>query len=112
GLRGGSDRLTHPARFPLRRIDAVWLRGPLTATALETGPAGSSDHLPVTAMLRTSGPGAPARCTRTASTAGHTASRDRRAATRPRANQRGPMTISVSDLLHEPCSDPFSERGL
>lgn len=61
GLRGGSDRLTHPARFPLRRIDAVWLRGPLTATALETGPAGSSDHLPVTAMLRTGGPGAPAR---------------------------------------------------
>ena len=51
GLRGGSDRLTHPARFPLRRIDAMWLRGPLTATALETGPAGSSDHLPVAAAL-------------------------------------------------------------
>lgn len=46
------DRATHPARFPLRRLDQVWLRGGVTATSLEVGGRGSSDHRPVVATLR------------------------------------------------------------
>lgn len=54
GLRRGSlARGTHPARFPLRRIDVVWVRGAVTATSLETGPRGSSDHRPVVVGLHT-----------------------------------------------------------
>ena len=42
---------THPARFPIRRIDSLWTRGPLTVTAMAVGSRGSSDHRPVVATL-------------------------------------------------------------
>ena len=42
---------THPARFPIRRIDSLWIRGPLTVTAMAVGSRGSSDHRPVVATL-------------------------------------------------------------
>lgn len=51
---------THPARFPLRRIDALWVRGDAAVTALEVGPRGSSDHRPVVATLLTPAPTAAA----------------------------------------------------
>lgn len=46
-------RATHPARLPLRRIDAVWVRGGLEVSSLEVGPCAASDHRPVVAALRT-----------------------------------------------------------
>ncbi|GAA1484540.1 endonuclease/exonuclease/phosphatase family protein [Brachybacterium fresconis] len=53
GLRRGSTGgATHPARFPLRRIDALWVRGGIAVSSLEVGPCGSSDHRPVVATLR------------------------------------------------------------
>lgn len=48
----GLGEATHPAALPLRRIDQLWTRGDLAATALRTGPRGGSDHLPVVAELR------------------------------------------------------------
>lgn len=48
--RGGA---THPARFPLRRIDALWVRGDIEASAPVVGARGASDHRPVVATLRT-----------------------------------------------------------
>lgn len=48
-----TSRRTHPARFPLRRIDALWVRGEVVVSSLEVGPRGSSDHRPVVAALRT-----------------------------------------------------------
>lgn len=54
GLRRGSTGdATHPACFPLRRLDAVWVRGGITVSSLEVGPRGSSDHRPVVAEIRT-----------------------------------------------------------
>lgn len=56
GLRRGAlPRATFPARFPVRRIDQVWVRGAVTVTGLESGPRGSSDHRPVVAGIRTEG---------------------------------------------------------
>lgn len=48
----GPRRATHPARFPVRRIDVLWVRGEITVSSLETGPRGSSDHRPVVTVLR------------------------------------------------------------
>ncbi|MDN5900811.1 MAG: endonuclease/exonuclease/phosphatase family protein [Brachybacterium sp.] len=48
--RGGA---THPARFPLRRIDALWVRGDIEASAPVVAARGASDHRPVVATLRT-----------------------------------------------------------
>lgn len=42
---------THPARFPVRRIDSLWVRGDLTVSALEVAPRGSSDHRAVVATV-------------------------------------------------------------
>ncbi|MGP9537892.1 endonuclease/exonuclease/phosphatase family protein [Brachybacterium sp. AOP43-C2-M15] len=50
--RGTAPRPTHPARFPVRRIDALWVRGPLEVESLRVGPRGASDHRPVLATLR------------------------------------------------------------
>lgn len=49
--RAGSVRATHPARLPLRRIDAVWVREGLVVSSLEVGARTSSDHRPVVAVL-------------------------------------------------------------
>lgn len=35
---------THPARFPVRRIDSLWVRGDIGVSALEVAGRGSSDH--------------------------------------------------------------------
>lgn len=43
---------THPAGFPVRRIDALWVRGGITVSAVAVGPRGSSDHRAVTATLQ------------------------------------------------------------
>ncbi|ASK66652.1 metal-dependent hydrolase [Brachybacterium avium] len=48
--RGGA---THPARFPLRRIDSLWMRGDIEASAPVVAPRGASDHRPVSVTLRT-----------------------------------------------------------
>jgi endonuclease/exonuclease/phosphatase family metal-dependent hydrolase len=48
-----AGRLTHPARFPLRRLDSLWVRGPVEVQALETAPRAGSDHRAVIATLRT-----------------------------------------------------------
>lgn len=54
GLRRGlSGRATHPAGFPLRRIDVVWVHGEIAVSSLQAGPRGGSDHLPVVATVRT-----------------------------------------------------------
>lgn len=45
-------RATFPARLPLRRIDSIWARGSLEATALEVGPSRASDHRPLVATFR------------------------------------------------------------
>ena len=42
---------THPAGFPVRRIDVIWVRGGITATEVTVGPRGSSDHRSITAAL-------------------------------------------------------------
>ncbi|HEX7350108.1 endonuclease/exonuclease/phosphatase family protein [Brachybacterium sp.] len=42
---------THPAGFPVRRIDALWVRGGIAVSAFAVGPRGSSDHRAVTATL-------------------------------------------------------------
>jgi endonuclease/exonuclease/phosphatase family metal-dependent hydrolase len=52
-LVGDPARPTHPARFPVRRIDSLWVRGPVTVLDLETGGLVASDHRPVVATLRT-----------------------------------------------------------
>ena len=51
-LLGDPARPTHPARFPVRRIDSLWVRGPVTVLDLETGGLVASDHRPVVATLR------------------------------------------------------------
>ena len=35
---------THPARFPVRRIDSLWVRGDIGVSALAVAGRGSSDH--------------------------------------------------------------------
>ena len=61
--RGTAPRATHPAQFPVRRIDALWLRGGITACAVTVGPRGSSDHRSVVATVHVEPPppGAPHR---------------------------------------------------
>ncbi|GAA1315550.1 MAG: endonuclease/exonuclease/phosphatase family protein [Brachybacterium tyrofermentans] len=44
-------RATFPSRLPLRRIDSIWARGGLEATALEVGPSRASDHRPLVAAF-------------------------------------------------------------
>ncbi|WP_422117101.1 endonuclease/exonuclease/phosphatase family protein [Brachybacterium sp. UNK5269] len=51
---------THPSRFPLRRIDALWVRGDAVVTALAVGARGSSDHRPVVATVLSPAPTAAA----------------------------------------------------
>lgn len=51
-LGRGAGRATFPSRLPLRRIDSVWTRGALEATALEVGTSHASDHRPLVATLR------------------------------------------------------------
>lgn len=45
------DAPTHPSRLPLRRLDSMWVRGPIEVRAVRVGPRGSSDHRPVLALL-------------------------------------------------------------
>jgi endonuclease/exonuclease/phosphatase family metal-dependent hydrolase len=52
-LTGSPARPTHPARFPVRRIDSLWVRGGVEVLDLETGALTASDHRPVVATLRT-----------------------------------------------------------
>lgn len=52
-LTGSPARPTHPARFPVRRIDSLWVRGEVEVLDLATGPLTDSDHRPVVATLRT-----------------------------------------------------------
>lgn len=51
GLARDPARPTHPARFPVRRIDSVWVRGDVTVQDLAVGGLGASDHRPVIATL-------------------------------------------------------------
>lgn len=51
GLARDPARPTHPARFPVRRIDSVWVRGDVTVRDLAVGGLVASDHRPVTATL-------------------------------------------------------------
>ena len=44
-------RPTFPSRLPLHRIDSIWARGGLEATALEVGTSRASDHRPVVATF-------------------------------------------------------------
>jgi endonuclease/exonuclease/phosphatase family metal-dependent hydrolase len=44
-------RATFPARFPLRRIDGIWVRGPLRPRRLEVPRGRASDHRPVVVTL-------------------------------------------------------------
>lgn len=43
---------TFSARFPLRRIDSIWVRGGLQVTALEVVATRASDHRPLVATVR------------------------------------------------------------
>ncbi|WP_152353518.1 endonuclease/exonuclease/phosphatase family protein [Brachybacterium subflavum] len=49
--RGGAVRGSFPAVFPVRRIDGIWVHGPLSVRAVEVAPGKSSDHRPVVATL-------------------------------------------------------------
>jgi endonuclease/exonuclease/phosphatase family metal-dependent hydrolase len=49
--RGGVVRGSFPAVFPVRRIDGIWVRGPLAVRAVVVAPGKSSDHRPVVATL-------------------------------------------------------------
>lgn len=51
GLARDPARPTHPARFPVRRIDSVWVRGDVTVQDLTVGGLAASDHRPVVATL-------------------------------------------------------------
>ncbi|MGP9583215.1 endonuclease/exonuclease/phosphatase family protein [Brachybacterium sp. AOP35-5H-19] len=42
---------THPARFPVRRIDSLWVRGEIEVSNVEVGARRSSDHRPVAATV-------------------------------------------------------------
>ncbi|MGO1227508.1 endonuclease/exonuclease/phosphatase family protein [Brachybacterium sp. AOP42-C2-15] len=46
---------THPARFPVRRIDSLWVRGEIEVSSVEVGTRRSSDHRPVVATVRMTG---------------------------------------------------------
>ncbi|ATG53273.1 metal-dependent hydrolase [Brachybacterium vulturis] len=48
--RGGA---THPARFPLRRIDSLWISGDIENGPPVVAPRGASDHRPVSVTLCT-----------------------------------------------------------
>ncbi|UQN31231.1 endonuclease/exonuclease/phosphatase family protein [Brachybacterium kimchii] len=53
---GAGVRGSFPAVFPVRRIDGIWVHGPLTARAVEVPPGKASDHRPVVATLEDTGP--------------------------------------------------------
>lgn len=44
-------RASFPSRLPLRRIDSIWARDGLEATALEVGSSRASDHRPLVATF-------------------------------------------------------------
>lgn len=48
---------TFPARLPWRRIDSIWVHGPLHVAELEVVATRASDHRPVVATLRRAGSG-------------------------------------------------------
>ncbi|MCG7311368.1 endonuclease/exonuclease/phosphatase family protein [Brachybacterium sp. ACRRE] len=53
---GAGVRGSFPAVFPVRRIDGIWVHGPLVARAVEVPPGKASDHRAVVATLEDTGP--------------------------------------------------------
>ncbi|GAA1488498.1 endonuclease/exonuclease/phosphatase family protein [Brachybacterium sacelli] len=47
-----ASQATFPARWPLRRLDSIWVRGALEVTDLEVPRSRASDHRPTVATIR------------------------------------------------------------